>query len=367
MTMGELPQRPEINFVHGDVTAWEDVAGPEGRRFGLDEIAPRIRMGREIWIVQAFHQLRERGWPVRLTGEMEPQAINILHSDDLTPQPDLWRHFIVSVRADRDPSFISQMEIVQNQTSIWSESDIHIPHWPQPGLIPRALDRGHRMENVVYMGNLHQLDAAFQSQRFEEELESQGMTLKLQGDRWWDYSEADLVLAVRDGSPLYRSIKPASKLVNAWQAGCPAILSPEAAYREVRQSALDFVEASSPESVIQAIFELKHDPRRVQAMVDNGRERCREFQRDRITDRWVQALEDRIIPRFTTWSRTRERRPVRLRSVYLTNQLRRQAWGTRVVEAKQPLWKEHVGWIRRAVTLPRSARIGTSDLPAFPA
>jgi len=40
----------------------------------------------------------------------------------------------------------------------------------------------------------------------------------------------DAALAVRPGNEYFRSIKPAAKLVNAWQAGCPALLGPEAGY-----------------------------------------------------------------------------------------------------------------------------------------
>jgi hypothetical protein len=47
---------------------------------------------------------------------------------------------------------------------------------------------------------------------------------------WHDYSTDDLVLAVRDLTEKDALVKPASKLVNAWIAGVPALLGPEPAF-----------------------------------------------------------------------------------------------------------------------------------------
>jgi len=57
---------------------------------------------------------------------------------------------------------------------------------------------------------------------------------------WPDFREADLILAVRPGDRRRATNKPASKLVNAWLAGVPALLGPEVAYRELRRSELEW-------------------------------------------------------------------------------------------------------------------------------
>src|SRR5436309_1927650 len=84
--------------------------------------------------------------------------------------------------------------------------------------------------------------------------------------------DAVLVLAVR---PEGRSTnKPASKLVNAWLAGVPALLGPEIAYRELRRSELDYCEVSSLAEAQAAVDRLLGDPGLYNAMVENGRARA---------------------------------------------------------------------------------------------
>ena len=84
--------------------------------------------------------------------------------------------------------------------------------------------------------------------------------------------------------------KPAAKLQNAWAAGVPAILSPEIAYRELRRSRLDYLEARSRAEALEAIDALRADPSLYADMVSNGVERARDFQPDRLIERWVEVL-----------------------------------------------------------------------------
>lgn len=93
-------------------------------------------------------------------------------------------------------------------------------------------------ERVGYMGNLHQLSPAYRQDAFRRALEELGVDLLLGGNRddWRDYSSVDVVLAARDAHPDLLLTKPASKLVNAWLAGCPALLGPEPAFQDLRRS-----------------------------------------------------------------------------------------------------------------------------------
>ena len=42
--------------------------------------------------------------------------------------------------------------IVQNPHNLLSPTDHLVQHWLQPGLIPRDVSRGSRLETIVYMG-----------------------------------------------------------------------------------------------------------------------------------------------------------------------------------------------------------------------
>ena len=74
--------------------------------------------------------------------------------------------------------------------------------------------------------------------------------------RWADYSDVDLVLAVRPPIGTHTD-KPASKLYNAWRAGVPALLGPEPAFRELYTDTLDYVEVSTVDEALAAIDRLR--------------------------------------------------------------------------------------------------------------
>lgn len=62
---------------------------------------------------------------------------------------------------------------------------------------------------------------------FQDALRQRGVRFvnRFQGE-WHDYQHVDAVLAIRDCPPVVLATKPASKLINAWKAGVPALLGP---------------------------------------------------------------------------------------------------------------------------------------------
>lgn len=346
----------KINFVHRDIAAWEDVASPSGVRLSLADLAPRLLMAREVWGVQAFHMLRQKGLPVHLSGDLRPDAINIAHCTDLADVADTTKYFVVSIRADRDPNFWAHLEIVQNQSSVWRKSDIYLPHWPQPGLVERDASRGARVENLVFIGRSEHLAEEFKSDAFSGDLRRLGVVLRLQETSWWDYRQADVVLAVRTGTPFYLSIKPASKLVNAWHAGCPAILGCEAGYRELRSDPLDYFEVQTAEEVLKCVRELKASPQLYQAMVARGRTRAQDFTADKVLRHWEEALAGPIRQAYERWQAS----PFRVRSVVrqYSAALRRRLWGYQAMQELPSSRAETLGVVRRALVLPRAAQCG---------
>ena len=97
--------------------------------------------------------------------------------------------------------------------------------------------------------------------------------------------------------------KPASKLINAWHAGTPALLGPKPAFQALRQSELDYIEVRSPDKVIRAVERLKRDAELYRAMVENGWARGREFTTDAIAARWREVLADPLARGFDRWRR----------------------------------------------------------------
>lgn len=65
-------------------------------------------------------------------------------------------------------------------------------------------------------------------------------------------------------------------------------------FRELRETADDFIEVASVDEAIQAVRRLKGDPDLYRRMVANGRKRAESVTFDRLTDRWVEILFERI-------------------------------------------------------------------------
>ena len=124
--------------------------------------------------------------------------------------------------------------------------------------------RNRKIKNLI--SNLKKKDPRYLKYQKEEreaqlkkEVKKLGMNFKIvPKSKWNDYSEIDVILAVRAvgnvhnksfASNLSPNKKPASKLINAWIAGAPAILSRDDAFLKLKKSENDFLEADNGESI----------------------------------------------------------------------------------------------------------------------
>jgi hypothetical protein len=299
-----------------------------------DRDADLIATGLYGWILQTYLRLRASGAPVRLDDSAPKSGTVVAHVEyvdrllaEASAPADL---FVVTPRMDRGPQLLADLEVVQNLSSVGSHQ-VYIPFWLQPGLIPRDRTRDTRVENVAFMGNRQSLHDALASPPWGEALASRDFVWdsrvvtfvrndQLQPDhRWQDFATVDVIVALRPPEAWPAAGKPASKLVNAWAAGAPAILGPEAPYRELRRSELDYIEVESPAGILEALDRLRADPELYTAMVANGLERAREFSHERLITRWTDLLW-REVPgrarsyRHTIFARRREYRAVARRA-----------------------------------------------------
>jgi hypothetical protein len=272
------------------------------------------------WTLQTYLYLCQAGFPCDVTARLPADGVTVAHGDflptDFRPGP---RQFLVEIKPDRPLQCLySNFVIAQNRRDPvrrglqrWLVSSASVDLWPQPGLIPRDVGRGERFENACYMGNSEQFlpDVS----RLAAEVDRLGMTWQMMPrERWHDYREVDVIVAVRPAAPgnlqhtpwaayFAPEQKPATKLYNAWLAGVPAVLSPDIAFRDIRRSTLDFLEADSIPEIARKLRQLKQDPALRRAMVENGNRRAAEFAAERTTQRWVEILERRILPRYAVW------------------------------------------------------------------
>jgi len=290
-----------------------------------DDDWQRMRRGQR-WVLQTYLRLKRAGHAVHASSEVPERGILVYHARHLEElKAELKRRpldpVLVSIRADKTEQSIADFELLQNGRFADGARRHLVYYWPQPGLIPRDPSRGARVERMGFKGfdvNLHpdlQTDAWFDwlaangmewaasSMPFAPS-EQTGVVVD-----WHDYSDLDVVVAIREhAGENANTHKPATKLYNAWHAGVPAVLAPDYAFRELRESELDYIEAESPEEARAALLRLRGDPDLYRSMVEHGLKRAEAFAHDRLIERWAEVLFEVIPAQLAQPSHERMRR-----------------------------------------------------------
>lgn len=298
-----------VYFICKNVEYWKELYSDDAN-VSMEALHERFRDARDSWSVQPYIQLKERGLDVRLSPNLVPGEICIVTYDELRISDKPYNSFVVCCRHDRGIPMICNLRIVQNELNVLTPNDYFIPHWPQPFIIPRDPERGTLIENIGYKGRLANLAGPFRAPEFREKLTQLGVHLHVSpeedADRVKDskdYHDVDLVLAVRDSTEYNLSIKPPSKLINSWLAGCPAILGPEPAYQQLRRHPLDYFEIRSVDEAIEYIRILKNNPTLFKETQDQCDLRAKEFNPDAIAKIWRDLLAGPIMSKFVEWQK----------------------------------------------------------------
>jgi len=292
-------------------------------------------IGIYAWTLQTYLRLKADGFPCELVPELPEEGIVLLHRNSLRVHNQLKpakNLLLICLKAELSQYPYAQLQVVQNPTeSKTFKNSYYLPHWPQPGLIPRNPTRGDRFENIAFFGHLTNLAAELLEPDWQRQIQGLGLNWcpRLNCNRWdnydeiddyWhDYSNIDAVVAVRSFERLENYLtKPATKLYNAWLAGVPAVLGCESAYRAERQSEFDYLEVATPAELIVALKRLREHPKLREAIVKNGQIRAQAIQPSQITAKWRSFLEDIAVPTYYLWcSKPRWWQQVILRSSYL--------------------------------------------------
>ena len=285
----------------------------------------RFQRGERIWILQTYLRLARAGHPVVLS-DRPAAGIVVFHTSS-------WRELhrqrasfadaealLVGVRADLNLVPNSDLEVVQNRTSAGGLRRLYVPHWPQPGLLPRDPARGDRVTVAAFKGNRESLHPDLRSPNWAAALAGVGIgwepdEMAFTHDdrtrrrlRWNDYREVDLLVALRPRSRRLFPSKPATKLVNAWLAGVPAVLGEEAACREERRSPLDYLEVANAGEALAAVRRLVGEPGLYRAMVDQGQRRALDFSTAHILEHWRRLLFETLPAHWVELRAGRRRR-----------------------------------------------------------
>jgi hypothetical protein len=267
--------------------------------------------GSSSWIVQTYLQLKLRGLDVHLVDRYIPDRICVVSREELM-QRSLWRglpfnSYLVVCQQDRPRPEICAHRIVQNPLNILAPTDHLMQYWVQPELRSRDSERGTQVRTLAFKGRWYYLPDAFKNSEFIAHLTSLGFTFSTLPDYevslsdWSEFSKTDVILAIRYSNREYLESKPASKLINAWFAGCPALLGAESAYQALRKSDLDYIEVHTPGDVIAALQKLRDNPGLYQAMVENGWMRSQEFTPDQLSLNWRNLLANDVSIGYAQW------------------------------------------------------------------
>jgi hypothetical protein len=303
-----------------------------------------FRRGERAWVLQTHLRLRAAGFACALVDSVPREGIVLFHNkhERLVRRglPRGGRPVLVGLRADNREALAAEFELVQNGRFAEPGRRIVMPLWPQPGLVPRAPGRGPAVRRIAYKGFLANLHPAFLGERWRSFLAARGIEWLVDAaeyrrgaatDRaaldWSDFSTVDCVLAVRRPERKTDFSKPATKLVNAWLAGVPALLGAEYAYRELRRSELDYLEIDPDDplgAAERAVERLRAAPALHAAMVENGRARAREYDVPALTARWIELLGTTLPALAADPARARlRRRPLLVRrALHLLERLR---------------------------------------------
>lgn len=286
-------------------------------RLDPDSDHDAFRPGELSWVAQTYLRLRNAGYPVALASTAPASGLVVFHAKHkhaLARDTAVRRGLVfVAIRADNSSPLLADFEVLQSGRFADNCHRFWIPFWPQPGLLPRDRARGTTLERVAYMGRIENLHADFRGEGWRRELAALGLEWVLREVRfergasangaggepappidWEDYRTLDAVLAIRPNDPELRFAKPASKLINAWRAGVPALVGPEFASREIRRSEDDYLEVSSMQEALAALVRLRDEPGLYARMVAAGERRAPEFSFATLTARWAEILFETI-------------------------------------------------------------------------
>lgn len=292
-----------------------------------DDDWPGFGLGIYAWTIQTYLRLKSAGISCQLVSQVPTKGILIAHRECLSSMEKVYagnvlpneKLFIVDIAADESLYPYANLHIVQNPwQEKFFENCYYMPHWPQPGLIPRDIQRGGVFENIVYYGDKKSIPSELLTDEWIGRLKEIGLKWRtsfqgfyydkrdtyLAKNSWSNFSDVDAVVAIRDFAirphPGYRH-KPASKLFNAWIAGVPAILGRESAYCFYRKNEFDYLEANSASSAFLDLKRLKEDPTFREAMVANGLARKNEISPSATILKWKELLVNIIIPSYNNW------------------------------------------------------------------
>jgi hypothetical protein len=293
----------------------QDHASVKERTAGSGDATPIAKIVQNspalIWTWLTYTRVKQAGVECELTDTFPRQGIVVSAACSvplmLRTPPQVCH---VCAVADAPPRFYPQIQVLQNVEQLRQYSSSfaipslqHIPHWAQPDLVPREQGRGETFVNIGFVGAKNQMAPELISAAANERFAELGLRWMAVHKDFNDYSKIDCLVGIRSFDGRSYDFKPASKLVNAWLAGVPAVLGPESAFRAAGKPGEDYLEAASLDDLFTALRTLKQKPTLRAKLVSSGREKMKSYSDEAITKKWVDLLTIHAPAVHTRWCR----------------------------------------------------------------
>lgn len=253
------------------------------------------------WIVQTYLHLKNISDSIVCSDTLLPDAINVLHCDEMLKTPSIGNYFTVSIVADRRVYLGGNIVIVQNHDQIISSEDCWMMHWPQTNILASTRAGTENTFRIGYLGlekNSIDLKNIMKVSKHREKIE---VVFRGPGE-WHDYSDLDAVVSIRDFISRH-SQKPPTKLVNAWRAGVVFIGGKDSAYEQIGTPGVEYYKCQSAKDLVSQVDRLIDQPELRAQMVAAGDQSAARFTDVRIAEQWLDFFETIAKPNFEYWQK----------------------------------------------------------------
>jgi hypothetical protein len=192
-------------------------------------------------------------------------------------------------------------EFMPTQGSIREPWQRWLPPLTQRGLRPREPSRYGRIRTLALKGYKSNVPPVVRTPEWADDLAaaSVGWWLDMAegpdgaGQAWHDFRHVDAVLCAHHAHHLHDpSRKPATKLINAWAAGCVPLAERMPAYLELGRDLEDVLFLDDLRESARVIAHLNESPDVLASMQRRIVERGREFSIERTARAWLDGLSE---------------------------------------------------------------------------
>jgi hypothetical protein len=265
-------------------------------------------------ILELAKRVEALGAPVRVAEDrVAPESLLVFFLRDAYSSPPALRRVMraihqargrfVVIRSDTPSDWAFPLrpvrEFVPTRGSIRESWQRWVPPLTQRGLRARTSSRRGNIRTLALKGNKSNVPPIVRTREWVDALASRGIGWWLDmseraddlDQAWHDFAEVDAILCAHHPDHLHDPFrKPATKLLNAWAAGCVPLAERMPAYLELGTEGQDVLFLDQLTECVEVLAQLNSDPGRLASIERNVAERGREFSVERTSRRWLDAL-----------------------------------------------------------------------------